>query len=869
MRTSKQDICAGSPWLEYQAIFDNAAIGIAFTRNRCILRCNQRWAEMFGYAEDALAGQPASVLYPSQDDYEALGRQARPVLGAGLYFQTDLQLMRRDGTLFWCRLYGRAVDPASPANGTVWITEDITSERQAKQRESEVLRQLEAIFETAVLGLAVMRNRVVERCNSRFEEIMGYGAGELVGRSSRLWYLSDEDFNGPGAAAYQDLAEGRIHRREQIFRRKDGTTFWGRLSGRAFDPADVLNGSVWLLEDVTERKARETRLRNALDEQQMIFRNAAVGIMFVRNRIIQRCNQRLESLFGYPAGALAGRSTAMLYASPDDYQRHGREAYEVLTRDETYSGEVEVRRRDGSTFWVRATAHQTHDDAADASGIGVIWIVDDITERRRMQEALIAAQGDLERRVAERTSELACANIRLQAEVFERMQAEQRVWHIAHHDPLTGLPNRSLLHDRTQQAIIQAQRDGAKVGLMFIDLDRFKQINDTLGHEVGDEFLKGVAARVAGSVRGVDTVSRLGGDEFVVVLQGIRSQDDATCAAEKVLDALRPAVSVGEHALYPSASLGLALYPEDGDDLAALLRAADNAMYHAKSAGRGTYRFFSEAMEDETRAVFALEQQLRQAISAGQFVLHYQPWFAADGQRSCGLEAFLRWQHPTRGVLPAAEFISVAEESGLILALGDWVLDTGCAQLAAWRALGLDVGPLTVNLSAREFARADLVSRIDQALQRHGLSSDALELDLCEAALMQDPEGARAKLAGLAELGVHLAVDDFGSGYSSLVHLRRFPVQRLKIDRSFVADLGADEDDEAIVQAVIGLGEHLGLSVLAEGVETELQAATLHRLGGALMQGNWFAAPMPASELPAFLHAAVVDRRNEARYCLP
>jgi len=731
MRTSKQEAVALQPWREYQAIFDNAAIGIAFTQSRCIVRCNHRWAEMFGCDEQDLAGQPASILYPSLDAYEALGRQARPVLGAGGYFQTDLEFQRRDGRLFWCRLYGRAVDPASPGSGTVWIAEDVSVECEARQREARTRSELEAIFQ-----------------------------------------------------------------------------------------------------------------------------NAAVGIMFVRNRVVQRSNRRLEELFGYAPGELLGRSTALLYATPEEFVRHDREAYGILERGEIYSCELQVRRRDGSRFWVRGTAHRTPVADADDAESGVIWILDDITERRRMQEALLGAQSELEKRVEERTCELANANSRLQAEVFERMQAEQKIWQIAHHDALTGLPNRNLLNDRVKQALAQAQRGGGKVALIFIDLDRFKHINDSLGHEIGDLFLKGVAGRIAAAVRGVDTVCRLGGDEFVVVLQEIGRADDARRVAEKILEALRPPLEVRGNSLYPSASLGIALYPDHGAELNDLLRAADNAMYHAKSDGRAGYRFFSGEMGSESEQAFSIEQQLHQAIAGDQFELHYQPIVALSGCRPHSLEVLLRWRHPKRGLVSPDQFIALAEETGLIVPIGQWALHAACAQAMVWTDGCHPPLPVAVNLSGRQFWKPDLVDDIRHVLADTGLPPHCLELEITESSLMRDVAETLDKLYTLAAMGVRLTVDDFGTGYSSLAYLKRFPVQRLKIDRSFVADLCEDEDNAAIVQAVVGLGRSMGMSVVAEGVETEPQLAALRELECPLFQGNWYARPQPAEHLGSVLAAA-------------
>ena len=575
--------------LEQQAILENATIGILFTRNRTLVASNALAAQMFGYPLDEFIGLPGVALYPSPEAYAELGRAASPILAAGRAYQAELEFKRRDGTLFWCRVSAKAIDPQRTQDGSIWIFDDVTEDRLIRKALEQSLSELGAIFETALIGIIVLRQRCVSRCNRRAEELFGYAPGEMLGQSTRSWYISEEDYESLGGSSYAALMQGNVHEREQVFRRKDGSSFWGKLFVRAFDPADPVAGAVCLIEDITDKKIAEERVKQALEEQEMIFNNAAVAIIFVRNRVIQRCNHRLEQMFGYSEGELLGNSTLMLFPTVGEYDAFGERTDDKIRSGETVISELRVQRKNGSRFWLRATGRKT-----DAPGpfTDIIWIFEDVTERHQAEEALARAHDELEVRVTERTAELATTNEQLQREVFERMQAEQRVWHLAHHDALTGLPNRSLLLDRLNQALTQMARSRHRLAVMFLDLDHFKGVNDTLGHAVGDQLLKHVAGRLRAVVRAVDTVARLGGDEFVIVLHEIERADDALLVAEKIISTLGETVSIEGHALLATPSIGISVSPDDGEDAYLLMRHADAAMYQAKAMGRNNFQFY-------------------------------------------------------------------------------------------------------------------------------------------------------------------------------------------------------------------------------------------------------------------------------------
>ncbi len=431
---------------------------------------------------------------------------------------------------------------------------------------------------------------------------------------------------------------------------------------------------------------------------------------------------------------------------------------------------------------------------------------------------------------------------------LRRIHSEGRLAFLAQFDALTGLPNRALLADRFSQMIVQARRHAKPLGVLFIDLDDFKLVNDSLGHAGGDELLKETARRLQSSVRAGDTVARISGDEFAVILGDLARPDDAAIVAQKIIDCLATPVKVRGHEVFVTASIGIAAFPADGGDAEALLGAADAAMYRAKQSGRNAYQFFTADINQRTRARAQLGSELRRALERGEFALAYQPKFDLRSGRPCAAEALLRWRHPERGLVPPVEFIPVLEETGLIVQVGEWVLRRACEDLKAWRAAGLLPMQVAVNLSARQFRQQDLHVRIRDLVSAAGVAPEMIELEITESQLMQDPDHARRVIQALSEGGIGVAIDDFGTGYSSLSYLTRFPVSALKIDRSFVADVLSDRAAAAIVRTIIDMAHTLGFIVIAEGVETEAQAVLLRGLGCEQAQGYFFAKPQPEAE---------------------
>jgi diguanylate cyclase (GGDEF)-like protein len=441
---------------------------------------------------------------------------------------------------------------------------------------------------------------------------------------------------------------------------------------------------------------------------------------------------------------------------------------------------------------------------------------------------------------------------------IDRKSVEDKLAHLAQFDTLTGLPNRDLFRDRLAQSLTLARRNDWLSGVMFIDLDRFKAVNDTYGHAIGDKLLQKVALRLRECVRAGDTVGRLGGDEFAIVLSKLVKDDDAALVAKKVISSLvRPFILEGNET-YMSASLGIALYPGDGKDSDILLKNADTAMYRAKEQGRNTYRFYLPQMNERAMERLQVETQLRGALERGEFRLHYQPKVNLASGKISGFEALLRWQHPERGLVPPIEFISILEDIGVIVAVGEWVVRTVCEQLNAWHAQGIPLLPIAVNLSARQFQQKNLDSIIGGIINEYGVDPGLLEFELTESLLMNDAEEAVKTLANMKAYGVRLSVDDFGTGYSSLAYLKRFPLDTLKIDRAFVRDVVVDPDDATIALAIINLAHSLQLNVVAEGVENAAQLNFLRERGCEEIQGFYFAQPLPAADCT---QALLEDRR--------
>jgi diguanylate cyclase (GGDEF)-like protein/PAS domain S-box-containing protein len=677
------------------------------------------------------------------------------------------------------------------------VVRDI-SQRKAAEAALEDSRNLQqTLIESAGAVIYVFdRDDRLLLCNQQFEQIFGRRKEELLGRR-REEFMPAEIAAQHADNDHQVITSGQRTSFEENTRNGDTLRTYLTVKCPIFE-GERIRGVVGISTDITERKEHEEALRLYAN----MFEQSSEAIMVTDadNRII-RVNPALERITGYGADELRGQNPHMLASglTPDEVYR---DLWDAINSRGHWQGELWDRRKDGAIYpkWTTISAIR------DANGA--------ITH-----------------------------HIGLFTDITERKHAEEQIQYLAHHDKLTGLLNRHSLQDRLDQALAAAQRNHSKLALMFIDMDRFKTINDTLGHHIGDQLLIVVAQRLLDSLRACDIVARLGGDEFVVGLTDIAQASDVFPVASKIMHALNEPYRIEGKLLHSSPSIGISLYPDDGDNTELLMQNADAAMYHAKAQGRNNYQFFTAALNASAAERMELEQDLRSALRQNELELHYQLQVHADDLSPCGVEALLRWRHPRHGLVPPLKFIPIAEETGLIEPLGNWVLEEACRQVAEWRSQGLPPLRMAVNLSPHQLRSPTLVQTVTHVMQRHGILPNELELEITESAAMQDPELAIHRLQALRDLGVVLAIDDFGTGYSSLAYLKLLPVHTLKIDRSFVKDIESDENDAAICASILALAHSLNLRVIAEGVETQAQQEFLTHRQCDYLQGFLFAKP--------------------------
>lgn len=677
-----------------------------------------------------------------------------------------------------------------------------------KQSTRKMQKLLHAAEQSAASVIITDTKGVIEYVNHAFATITGYSQEEAIGMQTSM-LSAGQTPHEVYKEMWETITSGGTWRGEMLNRRKNGELYWDSITiSPVRDEQGNLVNFVAIQEDITSRKAAEEKL--LLNAHILNSVNEGVAVTDASQRFCF-INPAFTAITGYTAEEVIGKSPKLLSSGLMERTFYGN-MWGNINESGSWQGEIIDRRKNGESYpeWLSISV-------------------------------LKDAHGKITHYVS------------VFADISERKAVERRITHMAQHDFLTGLPNRMLLLDRMAQAISHARRENHKVALMFLDLDKFKYINDLHGHILGDKLLQEVARRISSISRSGDTVCRLGGDEFVLMLTDLQNSDDASSIALKLLETVAGPCLIDGHEIDITTSIGIALFPDDGKDGSELLRHADAAMYHAKQNGRNNYHFFTSEMNRRALERMAIERKLRHALERGEFTLHYQPQLDLRTMRLIGAEALLRWKDPESGeLISPARFVPIAEENGMIVPIGEWVLREACRQMAEWRKSGLPEIPVSVNLSAVQFRQKDLGGTIRGILRQYGISPSSLELEITETAVMKDAETAIALLKEMKEMGVQLAMDDFGTGYSSLSYLKQLPIDKLKIDQSFVRDTAHDPDDAAIVSTIISMARNLKLKVTAEGVETDRQLAFLNQHGCDHGQGYYFSPPLPPDQLVAY-----------------
>jgi diguanylate cyclase (GGDEF)-like protein/PAS domain S-box-containing protein len=808
----------------YRATFEQAAVGIvhASLEGR-YLRCNARFAEIIGYAQEEVPGLSFQQITAAEDQESSLTMHKSLLEGAAENRSVEKRYVRKDGSLVWVRV---TLSPQCDGEGRVLyfiaIVEDIQARKEAEERlrrATDALRLSEVryrtVFQTSqdAISISSLEDGRFVDVNQASLSLFGFEREEVLGRSSlelQIWPDPQDRLRFVEVVRRESVCRNM----EFQLRRKDGQKLWVLVSGSLIE-LDGVPSLLLVVRDITAAKTAAEALRSSEERYRTAFQTSLDGININRlddGRYID-CNQAFLDAMGYKREEVLGRTTQELgiWANPRDRQT----VIAILQRDACCRRiEAQFKKKNGEVFWGEMSS-----SVIEIEGITCVLSV---------------------------TRDLSAAKT-----------AEKTIRSLAFYDPLTGLSNRRLLMERLRQPLDADARRGRSQALLLVDLDHFKTLNDTLGHQTGDLLLQEVARRIVACTHEVDTVCRLGGDEFVVMFEDLsKTAEEAAAHAkaigEKILAAINQPCIIEDHECHTTASIGIAVFGDRHDSTDAILQQAEIALYQAKSAGRNALRFFSPALQAAVNARAALEEDLRQAIKEKQFLLYYQP------QVECGCltgaEALIRWMHPKRSLVQPNDFIPLAEETRLILPIGDWVLEAACAQIALW-AGRKDTAHLTiaVNISALQFRQPSFVEQVLATLRRTGANPDNLRLELTESMLVENLEDIILKMTELKSHGLRFSLDDFGTGYSSLAYLKRLPLDRLKIDRAFVRDMLVDATSGAIAQTVLSLSRAMGISVIAEGVETEEQRGYLAGLGCHSFQGFLISRPLPLENFEAFL----------------
>lgn len=778
----------------------------------CFLEANPAFLLQIGVSPADVVGRVPSEL--NIWGIPDIGQSLLQRLQKGSIRNLEMPFRRSDGRLFTGLLSAEPFDLDSTA-AVVLVVRDITPLKEAQQQLQMSEEKFAKAFHSSPDGLLITRqiDGLLVEVNEGFSRITGYDSSLSLDRTTLdlgIWV----DLHERQQLVEQLNRDGFVKDFTSHIRRRDGQLRLCEISARPL-PIAGEDCMLTIARDITDRHQMQEKLQLAAT----VFESTAEGVLITDTRQrINAVNRAFSEITGYGEHEALGETPRLLASGLHDSAFYAAMWYQ-LTAEGHWQGEISNRRKNGEIYpsWLTISA---------------------VRNRDKFITHFVAVFAD----------------------ISSLKQAQARLDYQAHHDPLTGLPNRTLFESRLHGALIHSREASSLGAVLFLDLDRFKHINDSLGHPVGDLLLKSIALRLKENLRDIDTVARLGGDEFIILLPGLQHSSDAEAVATKVLNSFSAPFQAGEHEFFMSTSIGTALFPTDGADVATLIKNADAAMYRSKAKGRNRVEHYTCDLTAQASERVALEHELRRAIERNEFTLSYQPKISLLTQRLVGAEALIRWSHPTYGDVPPERFIQLAEENGMILQIGEWVLDTACRQLHEWNQRYDVFGPLSVNLAGAQLRQTNLVNKIERLLVQYQLKPGCLQLEITENFIMSQTEEALTVLHRLKKLGVQLAIDDFGTGYSSLSYLKRLPLDILKIDQSFVRGLPDDPHDAAIVRAIIALGRSMQLTVIAEGVETLEQQQFLTDEGCEHIQGYLVSVPLRAEEFCAtFLRATVSD----------
>ncbi len=821
-----------------------------FWPNATLQHANEHYLSIFGYSLADVRGAPHSMFcdaaYVASPDYMAFWDRLR--VG---HAYTDLcERRRRDGSVCWLEVtYAPIRDAAGQVIRILKLASDVTQRVMRERQAFEEARRLSMVADsTGNAAIITDGDWRIIYVNPGFSRMFGWRLEDVAGKVP-LRLLAPHVPAARIAAELQGLKSGHSLKVEELLAGAHGERYWCSLAiSPVLDERRELINTCLVITDITDSKMHEVLQHRVLESiaGDLPLKDVATMICDEVDRILPEVATLVVESDGHgrmnPLAAPRLPTAYLKYLSAHSIHR------DMLVRSEEASAYL----KEG--VYIDITTDERwlpFRPSLMALGYVAFWIQPIFSTQGEIIGAVVFHYPEARRPDAFHRR-LMSACVHLCAVGLERERSKSRIHGLAFYDPVTRLANRTLLHAKAEQLLAGASRSGSTVAIVFVDLDRFKQINDSLGHAAGDELLRLVAARLSVDRRAVDIVCRLAGDEFVVVLPDCDARHAAE-TVERALARLHEPADIGGTEVRPSGSFGIAMFPADGTDIEALVHRADLAMYQAKSASKGTYRFFSSEMNAQALERIALESELRAAIFGGALELHYQPQVELAGGRLHGAEALSRWNSPSRGSVSPAQFIPLAEECNLIGDLTRWLLDTACTQLAAWRRAALPVPVLSINLSPISFHDASLPRLVSDALQAHGLQPADLMVEITEGVMLERHPTALQTIDALTAMGIRMSMDDFGTGYSSLSYLHSLPIAELKLDRSFVSDLGRRDSAMALSRAVVEIGKSLALTVVAEGVETDLQRRLLVEQGCHVAQGYFFARPMPAADLERWI----------------